>query len=69
MLRLEVVSENGVVLRCRMTKEEYAAHGLADGQRISFQIRQYRLLARGEQELGPEVNTVYDVPPTIAEGI
>lgn len=69
MLRLEVESDGGVILRCRMTKEEYAANGLSDGQRISFQIRQYRLLARGEEELPAEQNTVYDVPPSIAEGI
>jgi sulfate transport system ATP-binding protein len=69
MLRIEVETEGGVTLRCRMTKEEYAALGLQDGHRVSFQIRQYRLLARGDEQLGPEVNTVYDVPPMIAEGI
>ncbi|HUS35482.1 MAG TPA: ABC transporter ATP-binding protein, partial [Verrucomicrobiae bacterium] len=62
MLRLEVETDGGVTLRCRMTKEEYAALNLRDGQRVSCQIRQYRLLARGDGELAPEVNTVYDVP-------
>jgi sulfate transport system ATP-binding protein len=69
MLRLELETDGGVTVRCRMTKEEYAALGLQDGRRVSFQIRQYRLLARGDGELGPEVNTLYDVPPMIAEGI
>src|ERR1051325_9599161 len=69
MLRIELETEGGLTLRCRMTKEEYAALGLHDGHKVSFQIRQYRLLARGDGKLGPEVNTVYDVPPMIAEGI
>jgi sulfate/thiosulfate transport system ATP-binding protein len=69
MLRIEVLTEGGVTLRCRMTKEEYAALGLQDGQKISFQIRQYRLLASGNEKLNPELNTVYDVPPTFAENI
>jgi hypothetical protein len=69
MLRLELETEGGLTIRCRMTKEEYAALGLQDGHKVSFQIRQYRLLAHGEEKLAPEVNTVYDVPPTYAEGI
>jgi sulfate/thiosulfate transport system ATP-binding protein len=69
MLRLELETEGGVTLRCRMTKEEYAALGLKDGQRVSCQIRQYRLLASAEGELAPEVNTVYDVPATFADHI
>jgi len=69
MLRLELLTEGGVTIRSRMTKEEYAALGLHDGMKVSFQIRQYRLLARGDAKLGPEVTTVYDVPPSIAENI
>jgi sulfate transport system ATP-binding protein len=69
MLRIELETEGGITLRCRMTKEEYAALGLQDGRKVSFQIRQYRLLASGDGKLGPEVTTVYDVPPMIAEGI
>lgn len=69
MLRLELELPSGLVIRARMTKEEYATLGLRDGQEISFQIRQFRLLAHESAALGPEVMTTYDVPPTIAEHI
>jgi hypothetical protein len=52
-----------------MTKEDYARLGLQDGQSVSFQIRQFRLLAHDSAALGPELLTTYDLPPTIAEGI
>src|SRR5262245_7577420 len=45
MLRLELVLESGLVLRSRMTKEEYAQLGLQDDQEVSVQIRNYRVLA------------------------
>jgi sulfate/thiosulfate transport system ATP-binding protein len=69
MLRLELELPSGLVIRTRMTKEEYAALGLSDGREVSFQIRQFRLLAHESAALGPEVLTTYEVPPTIAEHI
>ena len=69
LLRLELETDAGLTLRCRMTKEEYAALGLQDGQRVSFQIRQYRLLSQHDSKLGAEIPMVYDVQPTIAENI
>jgi sulfate/thiosulfate transport system ATP-binding protein len=69
MLRLELETDGGLTIRCRMTKEEYAALGLQDGHKISFQIRQYRLLSQHDSKLGEEIPMVYDVQPTIAENI
>ena len=45
MLRVELELPSGLVLRARMSKEEYAHEGLYDGREVSFQIRQYRVLA------------------------
>jgi sulfate/thiosulfate transport system ATP-binding protein len=69
MLRLELELASGLTLRSRITKEEYALLGLHDGRKVSFQIRQYRVLAREGGELPPELQMTYDVPPTIAEHI
>jgi hypothetical protein len=69
MLRVELDLPSGLIVRARMTKEDYARHGLRDGQEVSFQIRQFRLLAHDSAALGPEYLTTYDAPPTIAEGI
>lgn len=69
MLRLELESEGGVTVRCRMTKEEYAVLGLQDGHKVSFQIRQYRRLSTHDAKLGAEIPTVYDVPASLGEGI
>ncbi|MBI3876422.1 MAG: TOBE domain-containing protein [Verrucomicrobia bacterium] len=69
LLRLELELPSGLTLRARMTKEEYAALGLSDGVEVSFQIRQYRVLAREGENLAPEVAVTHEPPPTIAEGI
>jgi sulfate transport system ATP-binding protein len=69
MLRLELELPSGLTLRSRMTKEEYAQLGLADGQEVSFQIRQYRVLARETNGLTPELQAAYEPPPTIGEHI
>ena len=69
MLRVELELDSGLLIRARMTKEDYARHGLQDGQPVSFQIRQFRLLAHDSAALGPELLTTYDTPPTIGEGI
>jgi hypothetical protein len=36
---------------------------------VSFQIRQFRLLAHENAALGPELLTTYEMPPSIAENI
>src|SRR5688572_28656251 len=46
MLRVELELPSGLLIRARMTKEEYAFQGLDEGKEVSFQIRQYRVLAR-----------------------
>ncbi|HET7626208.1 MAG TPA: ABC transporter ATP-binding protein [Verrucomicrobiae bacterium] len=69
MLRLEFELASGLVLRSRMTKEEYAQLGLEDGREISLQIRNYRVLAAETAELPPERETIYQPPPSIAENI
>jgi sulfate transport system ATP-binding protein len=69
MLRVELELPSGLVIRARMTKEEYAAHALEDGTEVSFQIRQYRILARETEALPPEKELPYDVPPSIGENI
>jgi sulfate transport system ATP-binding protein len=69
MLRLELVLPSGRTIRARMTKEEYAQIGLHDGREVSFQIRQYRILAREAAALQPELPVPYPTPPSIAENI
>src|SRR5512138_451714 len=59
LLRVELELPSGLVIRARMTKEEYANQGLEDGRRVSFQIRQYRVLAREEAALTPESDLSY----------
>ena len=69
MLRLELELPSGLVLRARMSKEEYAQQGLHDGREVSFQIRRYRLLASEGETLRPEQVANYDVAPHLGEGI
>ncbi len=69
MLRIELELSSGLVIRARMTKEEYSQLGLDDGKEVSLQIRQYRVLASQNGPLSPEVGYAYQMPPTIAEGI
>jgi sulfate/thiosulfate transport system ATP-binding protein len=69
MLRVELELPSGIIIRARMTKEDYARLGLEDGHEVSFQIRQFRLLAHDSGALGPELLTTYDTPPVYAEGI
>jgi sulfate transport system ATP-binding protein len=69
LLRLELELPSGLIIRARMTKEEYAQHALEDGKEISFQIRQYRVLAREAAALPPESEITYPTPPAIAENI
>jgi sulfate transport system ATP-binding protein len=69
MLRLELRLESGLVLRARMTKEEYSQLGLEDGQEVSIFIRSYRIL-RGENEpMSAEIDASHQLAPAIGEGI
>ena len=69
MLRLELELPSGLILRSRMTKEEYAQLGLEDDREISFQIRNFRVLAAEAAGLPPEQEIIHQPPPTIAEHI
>ncbi len=69
MLRLEMELPSGLILRSRISKEDYARLGLADGHTVSLQIRSYRILSKEDEPLGAEVATAYEVPPHLGEGI
>jgi sulfate transport system ATP-binding protein len=69
MLRLEMELPSGLVIRSRLSKEEYARLGLADGREVSFQIRTYRILSKEGGPLGDEVATSYETRPLLGEGI
>lgn len=70
LLRVELELPSGLIIRARMSKEEYAHQGLEDGRQVSFQIRQYRVLAREEAGLTPESDLSYPVsPPSLGENI
>lgn len=67
-LRLELETPSGLTLRTRITKDEFVRLGLVEDQQISFQIREYRVLARDGFPLAPEVSAVHQAP-SFAEGI
>jgi sulfate transport system ATP-binding protein len=69
LLRVELELPSGLTIRARMTKEEYAHQGLEDGKKVSFQIRQYRVLAGEAAALPPETELSYEAPPVIGENI
>ncbi len=69
LLRVELELPSGLTLRARMTKEEYSHQGLEDGKEVSFQIRQYRVLAKEETALSPESELSYQPPPVYGENI
>src|SRR3954469_12111690 len=69
MLRLELELPSGLIIRARMTKEEYAQQALEDGKEVSFQIRQYRVLAREAGALAPETELSYQPSVDIAASI
>jgi sulfate transport system ATP-binding protein len=64
MLRLELVLPSGLVIRSRMSKEDYSRLGLQDDQTVSLQIKTYRILSTNN-ELGSEVSAVYDLEPKL----
>lgn len=69
MLRLELELPSGLIVRARMTKEEYAQLGLVDEQPVSFQIRQYRILAQETAPLAPEIAAPNHELPIFGENI
>jgi sulfate transport system ATP-binding protein len=69
MLRLELELPSGLILRSRMTKEDYAQLGLEDGREVSLQIRNYRVLASEGAALPPERESQVSRRPSIAEHI
>ncbi len=69
LLRLELELPSGLIIRSRITKEEYAQLGLTDGREVSFQIKNYRVLASEDARLAPELEATYQAPPTIGEHI
>jgi len=69
MLRLELELPSGLILRSRMTKEEYAQLGLEDGREVSLQIRNYRVLSAEGAPLAAELESPQQRRPSIAEHI
>jgi len=69
LLRVELELPSGLIIRARMSKEEYAHQGLEEGREVSFQIRQYRVLAKESAALPPESEATYQPPPMIGENI
>ncbi len=69
LLRVEFELPSGLVVRGRMTKEEYGLLGLEDDREVSLQIKNYRILARDDAPLGSELPSPQPTPPHIAENI
>ena len=69
LLRVELELPSGLLIRARMSKEEYAHQGLEDGREVSFQIRQFRVLSTESASLSPESDLAYQPPPMIGENI
>jgi len=69
LLRVELELPSGLIIRARMTKEDYATQALEDGKEVSFNIRGYRVLAQETGGLSPETELFYRPPPSIAENI
>jgi sulfate/thiosulfate transport system ATP-binding protein len=55
MMRLELELPDGLTIRARMTKEDYVHLGLAEGNEVSFDIGQHRILKAEGGPLEPEV--------------
>jgi sulfate transport system ATP-binding protein len=69
LLRVELELPSGLTIRARMTKEDYANQALEDGREVSFQIRQFRVLASESAALQPESELSYQPPPVLGENI
>jgi sulfate transport system ATP-binding protein len=59
LLRLELETPSGLILRTRITKDEFVRLGLRQDDEVSFQIREYRVLSTGDDSLLPEVSTTH----------
>ena len=68
---VEVITESGLVIRARITKEEFQRQGLVEDHPVSFQIREYRVLAREGAGFDSEVSQAHQTHPaaSFAEGI
>jgi sulfate transport system ATP-binding protein len=60
MLRLEMELESGLVVRSRIAKEEFTRLGLEDGQKVSFEIKTYRILSKIDDPLSNEVSPAFE---------
>ena len=69
MLRVELELASGLVIRARMTKEEYSQLGLSDDLPVSIQIKQYRILATEAAPLTEELRAANEMPPTLGDNI
>ncbi len=69
LLRVELQLPSGLIIRARMTKEEYSNQAMEDGKEISFQIRQFRVLAGEQAPLTAESELEYQQPASIGENI
>lgn len=69
LLRVELELPSGLLIRARMSKEEYSHQALEDGCEVSFQIRQFRVLASDSTALPAESDLPYHPPPMIGENI
>jgi sulfate transport system ATP-binding protein len=69
LLRVELELPSGLTIRARMTKEEYAQQGLEDGKKVSFQIRQYRVLAGEGSGLPDESEMISQPLPHFGDNI
>jgi sulfate transport system ATP-binding protein len=69
MLRLELELPSGLILRSRMTKEDYAHLALYDGKKVSLRIRNYRILSQEYAPLGPELTIPEKSGLFVGEGI
>ncbi|HON07684.1 MAG TPA: ABC transporter ATP-binding protein [Verrucomicrobiota bacterium] len=58
MLRLELELPSGIVIKARMSKEEYNSLGLQDGKEVSFEIKQYRNLTKEGKQMSEEISAV-----------
>ncbi len=67
LLRLELETPSGLVIRARITKEEFSRLGLEEDREVSFQIREYRVLSREGDALPPESAVAHQM--SYAEGI
>lgn len=55
MMRLELELPSGLIVRARLPKEQYSQFGLADGQEISFQIKNARILSALNEPLSVDL--------------